>query len=352
MRRRRPEAGMNFWPGYVDAMTNVVLNLLFMVAIFGIALMVFNSKRHATTLRQAGMAEAAGAGGWPHQGEAPDAASAPASPGSAREWVAAGDVGRGNVGVGDASGASRTGLLGNGSGEQDAAGRKPVDGRGTASTIASGIAGPTGSTAATVPPVRPRSLAADAPTAGAQTSGAVAAGRGPDSASTSANANANANAGLSRDPKIAPLAAYPFGDTPPGRLKFSVIDAYQRRLMPGVRIERRAAAGNARLLTIQLKTGIEPLAALRQPVFGHVLRAMLGLRADGMAPASLRLWSATRLADPIRRRAAYLALVEARNQVLALGYPPAAIEIRLIEGEAATSAEQQIFLLAIPAVGN
>lgn len=40
--RRSLSQGMNFWPGYVDALTNVVLNLLFMVAMFGIAITVFN----------------------------------------------------------------------------------------------------------------------------------------------------------------------------------------------------------------------------------------------------------------------------------------------------------------------
>jgi hypothetical protein len=34
----------NFWPGYVDAMVNVVLNLLFMVALFGITLAVFSQQ--------------------------------------------------------------------------------------------------------------------------------------------------------------------------------------------------------------------------------------------------------------------------------------------------------------------
>jgi hypothetical protein len=34
----------NFWPGYVDAMVNVVLNLLFMVALFGITLAVFSNQ--------------------------------------------------------------------------------------------------------------------------------------------------------------------------------------------------------------------------------------------------------------------------------------------------------------------
>jgi hypothetical protein len=46
MKRRKKSIGgaANFWPGYVDAMTNVVLNLLFMVALFGITLAVFSNQ--------------------------------------------------------------------------------------------------------------------------------------------------------------------------------------------------------------------------------------------------------------------------------------------------------------------
>lgn len=43
MRKKSAPGAANFWPGYVDAMTNVVLNLLFMVAMFGISLAVFNA---------------------------------------------------------------------------------------------------------------------------------------------------------------------------------------------------------------------------------------------------------------------------------------------------------------------
>lgn len=44
-RRKKAFSGAaNFWPGYVDAMTNVVLNLLFMVALFGITLAVFSQQ--------------------------------------------------------------------------------------------------------------------------------------------------------------------------------------------------------------------------------------------------------------------------------------------------------------------
>jgi hypothetical protein len=46
MKRTKKGVGgaANFWPGYVDAMVNVVLNLLFMVALFGITLAVFSNQ--------------------------------------------------------------------------------------------------------------------------------------------------------------------------------------------------------------------------------------------------------------------------------------------------------------------
>jgi hypothetical protein len=46
MKRGKKAVGgaANFWPGYVDAMVNVVLNLLFMVALFGITLAVFSNQ--------------------------------------------------------------------------------------------------------------------------------------------------------------------------------------------------------------------------------------------------------------------------------------------------------------------
>jgi hypothetical protein len=53
--RKGGQPGLNYWPGYVDAMTNVVLNLLFMVAMFGISLAVFNTvKRSSAELADIG----------------------------------------------------------------------------------------------------------------------------------------------------------------------------------------------------------------------------------------------------------------------------------------------------------
>lgn len=44
MRRKRKDKEINFWPAYVDALINVVLNLLFLVGVFIIGLVVLNGE--------------------------------------------------------------------------------------------------------------------------------------------------------------------------------------------------------------------------------------------------------------------------------------------------------------------
>lgn len=44
MRRKKKDKEINFWPAYVDALINVVLNLLFLVGVFTIGLVVLNGE--------------------------------------------------------------------------------------------------------------------------------------------------------------------------------------------------------------------------------------------------------------------------------------------------------------------
>lgn len=54
---------VNYWPGYVDALVNVVLNLLFMVAMFGITIAVFSSTPRNNKLATAETPPLSGAAG-------------------------------------------------------------------------------------------------------------------------------------------------------------------------------------------------------------------------------------------------------------------------------------------------
>ena len=78
MKRAKKGVGgaANFWPGYVDAMVNVVLNLLFMVALFGITLAVFSNQNKKgadgdTDTEVAALSPADATLGWPAQDSAP-----------------------------------------------------------------------------------------------------------------------------------------------------------------------------------------------------------------------------------------------------------------------------------------
>lgn len=80
MKRGKKAVGgaANFWPGYVDAMVNVVLNLLFMVALFGITLAVFSNQNKKgadgdTETEAAVVSPSDATLGWP----APDAPATP-----------------------------------------------------------------------------------------------------------------------------------------------------------------------------------------------------------------------------------------------------------------------------------
>ncbi len=44
MSRKKKDKEINFWPAYVDALINVVLNLLFLVGVFTIGLVVLNGE--------------------------------------------------------------------------------------------------------------------------------------------------------------------------------------------------------------------------------------------------------------------------------------------------------------------
>lgn len=326
-RRSSVQQAVNYWPGYVDALTNVVLNLLFLIAMFGTVIAVLNT---------------APGKGKPQPGKTPaDGAAPPRNDGLIRVLVPGDGAGSGPllppVAVNGEPVGQSTGVS---SGAAPSAVPGPVPGP---------VLGP-------VPGAR-----RDQAGQGAGGAATVRAARpGPDLARGGAAARVAGPTGT-QAPGLADRAGDPSRRTGPGQqgggyppagatgeLRFSVVDAYQRRLMPGVRFLRQPASGGGTLVTVGLANGTEPVAALRQPSVRTALATALGDSPQGR----VRLWTATRLTDPTLRRTAYLALIEARNQLIALGYRPEAIDLRLIEGTAGTRDEQHIYLLALPASGN
>jgi hypothetical protein len=89
-RRRRGLEEQSYWPGYVDALTNVVLNLLFMVGIFAIGIFSM-SMEAALKPKSAQVADA------PEALEAPQAEVAEASSAAGETAVIAQGQGRGTA---------------------------------------------------------------------------------------------------------------------------------------------------------------------------------------------------------------------------------------------------------------
>lgn len=328
--RLRAPAAVNYWPGYVDALTNVVLNLLFLIAMFGIALTVLNNR----------------AGGVKRQGR--DSADQD-GPMGGKQREESGAMRALAAGAGDGSGQGgpvRINQLAGRSAPTLAVGA-PGDGSGTVAGAARGAGSAAGG------PVR-RELAVAGSSAARF---ALADGRQrrtePEPASVPAGKTIT---GATSEPASPPLRSngpgrqgggYAMPGLPGGPLDFGVVDAYQRRYVPGVRILRRQMDDGQTLLTVSLARGTEPVTALQQGSFRTSLIAALA-RDPAASVGRVRVWAATRLIDPTRRRTAYLALIAARNQLLALGYPPAAIEMRLIEGGDDSKGEQKIYILVLP----
>lgn len=344
-RRQSQVSAVNFWPGYVDALTNVVLNLVFLIAIFGTALAVINSMPQAT---------GTGSGRADESPQRVQVTVNGGMEGGATLLGTGGAIGLGQSNVALATvapGATRQ--VGPRPGQGLVPRPSPALDAGSGGAFAPTKSGPATGARGTlaVAGSRERAEAVGATTLSRRNDARVATEARPSGGPSGGARLADAQPGVVQPGAGRQGGGYPFAGLPDGPLSFAVVDAYQRRFMPGVRLVPRPAPGGGQLLTIGLAVGTEPVAALRQPAFRTTLRALLS-NGGGPALGRVRLWTATRLADPILRRTAYLALIEARSQLLALGYPAAAIELRLTEGSAATADEKQIYLLATPANSN
>lgn len=307
MRRKKASGGgaANFWPGYVDAMTNVVLNLLFMVAMFGITLAVFSQQGKgggdSGQPQEGALKQPANAiTGWPDLSGSLDAqprqpgqtglptnvAMAPLPPvtgplGSSRTMSGTGQSGNGQSG----NGQSGSGSLGAGQGGA---------GQSNAELVTGAPSSPAGS-------------------------GAQLAGR--DGRSTATRR----------------------GDTSREQADIVVADAYERRGGPPVSFTRRTDVNGRTILMIDAPNGSDPVGPLQRASVGAALRGVV-------PPGSQRvqLWTSVPRSDPASRRTAYLALSSLRNQLLTIGLPASAMEVRVYEGAGPQTGGLRLYVVATP----
>jgi hypothetical protein len=297
MRRKKAFGGgaANFWPGYVDAMTNVVLNLLFMVAMFGITLAVFaqqgrggddSGQPKEETLKQPPEATF----GWPDL--AGSFAALPRQPGQA-------------------------GLPSN-----------------VAMPPLPPVAGPLGSSRTMSGTGQPGAgpLASSQGGSGQSNIGVAA---GTPSASAGGDAQSAGRDGGTRGNNRSNAS----GD----QADILVADAYERRAGPAVVLTRRTDVNGRTILMVDVPNGSDPVGPLQRASVAAALRGVV-------PPGSQRvkLWTSVPRADPASRRTAYLALSTLRNQLLAIGLPASAMEVRVYEGSGPQSGGLRLYVVATP----
>jgi hypothetical protein len=275
----------NFWPGYVDAMVNVVLNLLFMVALFGITLAVFSkqSKKGAD-------------GDTETQTEGEAAALSP--PDATLGWPAQ-DV-------------PPTPLLR----DPDNAG-DPTNIRAPSAPVVSGPLGPT----------RLGDNMGRADTGGA-------------------SANQSAPSGSGAAPVNAPGAGQalrPGRQAGPDATDIVVADAFARKAGPPVTVTRRATSSGQVILTLDAESGADPVGAFNRASVAAALKE--NIRPNSR---KVKLWTSIPRADPNMRRSAYLALTTLRNQLITAGVPASAMEVRVYEGAGSASGGLRLFVVTEP----
>lgn len=286
MSRKRKHGGgggQNFWPGYVDALTNVVLNLLFMVAIFGIALTLFNSIPRST-----GPAHPEGPGLY--------ALGVPAQP-PAAERAESGEA---------AQSASARGSSARNSSARSASAR-------SASAPAPRVASAT---------QRDGEVASEGHVAVADPVHAVS--RSAESA-RSETAHAEVPTHFEAD-----------------QVAIVVADSYSRRGGPEPRLVKGIDSAGRTLITLEVPDSADPLALSRGSIAG-ALRESIPRAAD----QRLVMWTVTDRDDPARLRGAYVALAAMRNQLIAAGWPAGAIDVRLQPGTTRAANGLRVFITAV-----
>ena len=300
MTRKRKSGGgggQNFWPGYVDALTNVVLNLLFMVAIFGIALTLFNSiprsngvpqmegpGQYALAVPPQPPAAPHGESGEPAQTES---APAPRTPGGTeREGKAASEA---RVVLADPTHA----VPGQRKDERIEPGKDKAN---------------------AAPDAREVVLAA--------------AARAASSAPRSAEAP---------HPEVPSQFAA-------DQVAIVVADSYSRRGGPEPRLIKGTDSSGRLLITLEVPDSADPLALSRSSLAG-ALRDSIPRTAD----QRLVMWTVTDRDDPERLRGAYVALAAMRNQLIAAGWPTRAIDVRLQPGSTRAANGLRVFITSVSA---
>lgn len=344
MRRRSThDGGSNFWPGYVDAMVNVVLNLLFLVAMFAISAAVLGSNKGTPPLVYSATGDdlPGPVGGWPHGPQGSNDTRTSATQHDLADSAQASLLSQ-------APSALTSSALTEGT--PDSALARPqqgaqvgrLGGRDTSRDEVIYIS----SSESVVVPSAGQLRAARAGGAQARESdpqqGATAV-RQSEVAATSSN-NQTQYAGINGKTAQAAAAERPDGAlllaSPLPTASIQVSDVQRAMGASRARVMRRELP-TGQLFMIDLPAGVDPVLEMSRPQMIATLRTI--------APVSdrqnLQVWTIAPAEEgsPVRRFA-YLALAGLRNALVAQGWPTSEIDMRLALGALPKSGNLRLYL--------
>lgn len=317
MKRKTPYRGENYWPGYVDALVNVILNLVFMVAVFLIALVVANSVQKANILKT----------------ELPiiDNLKNPLFGDIETDL----DFGLSKV--------TATVIIANF--QQMDIDDPDIETSGPIETLPMHVSSAQAELPSTfmtpAPPQEDEPSAFDParPMLGAdQTDRPDDLGKGYEAEDEVFSAHPEA-AQMALSNQISDVQTEKV--LPESLISIIIADGYSGRGGPNAQLSKRLDSGGRTIMTIDLPVLADPVTSLSRDYLSSAFKAALPLESK-----SFTLLFTTELAEPIRRRSAYLALSVIRNQLIQAGVDPARIDIQLLNGKAVNDTNVKFFIIA------
>jgi hypothetical protein len=129
----------------------------------------------------------------------------------------------------------------------------------------------------------------------------------------------------------------------PDATNIVVADAFVRKSTQSVTVTRRATSSGQVILTLDAESGADPVGVFNRAMITATL--IKNIRPDSR---KVKLWASIPRADPNMRRSAYLALTTLRNQLLTIGVPATAMEVRVYEGAGSASGGLRLFIVTEP----
>lgn len=316
MKKRSSYRSENYWPGYVDALVNVILNLVFMVAVFLIALVVASSVEKANVLKtEIPIVEKLKNVRFGDFETDLDFGLSQVTPQILANFQNA------TIDRSDAETSGPIKVL-------------PFHVSSEEVELPSTFSGFAPKPVRVTSGARPAVTSSEAEKLQRHAATALVDAEGDETSSTP-QATATEGDGNETEETIKQNAL------PESLISIVIADGYSGRGGPNAQLSKRIDSSGRTVLTIDLPVLADPVTSLSRDYLSDAFKAVLPLESERFT-----LLFTTELDEPTRRRSAYLALSVIRNQLIQVGVDPARIDVQLLNGRAINDTSVKIFVIA------